>query len=424
MVVESKQSRLSATRNGDFDNESPRAGQRVLDYLLAEFEQPHIRKGSRLPTNRQLARRLNVSLGTVQSVLRRLAAEGRVETRQGSGTYLISLSPKSQRSTTLRIGIGFPIEAFQRLEHPDGWTTALGSGIFRAIMKNHAVAEGTSSAAEGTDAVLSELRGKMDRMDGLILLPYTIARRHESLIADFERAGKSVVHIHPRYLDDTANFVATGFFESSRLVGQAWRATGRRRILTLANHRRGGYLGISQRQRHLGLMAGLEPDFPGEISGGICEMEHSLLREEDGYCAMRRALERGYRPDAVYCFEYVVALGAMRALEDAGFQVPAEVSVVAGCNSNTKHSPQDKPPSKPPSYFHHDIERVGFVAAEFAIERIRRNNLRLPGIIIPAAFIAGSTSRPEENALIAEYEVAARQIQASQTTRSAYPHKP
>lgn len=53
-----------------------RAGERVLQYLLAEFDRPQLKNGSRLPTNKELAQRLNVSLGTVQGVLRQLTREG------------------------------------------------------------------------------------------------------------------------------------------------------------------------------------------------------------------------------------------------------------------------------------------------------------------------------------------------------------
>lgn len=47
----------------------------------------------------------------------------------------------------------------------------------------------------------------------------------------------------------------------------------------------------------------------------------------DGAAAMCDLLARGARPDAVLCFNDTLALGAIRALHDAGLRVPADVAV-------------------------------------------------------------------------------------------------
>ncbi|MFE7870054.1 LacI family DNA-binding transcriptional regulator [Micromonospora humida] len=47
----------------------------------------------------------------------------------------------------------------------------------------------------------------------------------------------------------------------------------------------------------------------------------------DGAAAMRHLLASGVRPDAVFCFSDTLALGALRALHEAGLRVPADVAV-------------------------------------------------------------------------------------------------
>ncbi|MEU7616336.1 LacI family DNA-binding transcriptional regulator [Micromonospora rifamycinica] len=47
----------------------------------------------------------------------------------------------------------------------------------------------------------------------------------------------------------------------------------------------------------------------------------------DGATAMRHLLASGARPDAVFCFNDTLALGALRALHEAGLRVPADVAV-------------------------------------------------------------------------------------------------
>ena len=43
---------------------------------------------------------------------------------------------------------------------------------------------------------------------------------------------------------------------------------------------------------------------------------------------MRRLLGSGAPPDAVFCFNDLLALGALRALHEAGLRVPEDVAVV------------------------------------------------------------------------------------------------
>lgn len=52
------------------------------------------------------------------------------------------------------------------------------------------------------------------------------------------------------------------------------------------------------------------------------------MQREDGAAAMNQLLESGQRPDAVFCFNDLVALGAMRAIHQHRLRVPDDVAVV------------------------------------------------------------------------------------------------
>lgn len=54
--------------------------------------------------------------------------------------------------------------------------------------------------------------------------------------------------------------------------------------------------------------------------------------EAGGYEAARHLLASGKRPDGIFCFNDPVALGAMRAILDAGLRIPEEIAVV-GCGN-------------------------------------------------------------------------------------------
>jgi DNA-binding transcriptional regulator YhcF (GntR family) len=67
--------------------------ERVLDALRTHLTDGTYQVGDRLPTQRELADRFDVSRDTVQRVLRALVTEGWIESRPGSGSRVI----KAQR---------------------------------------------------------------------------------------------------------------------------------------------------------------------------------------------------------------------------------------------------------------------------------------------------------------------------------------
>ncbi len=54
--------------------------------------------------------------------------------------------------------------------------------------------------------------------------------------------------------------------------------------------------------------------------------------EDSGYVAMQRLLTARPRPDAVFCFNDPTAIGAMKAILDAGLRIPQDMAVV-GCGN-------------------------------------------------------------------------------------------
>ncbi|WP_452039057.1 LacI family DNA-binding transcriptional regulator [Aquipuribacter hungaricus] len=101
-------------------------------------------------------------------------------------------------------------------------------------------------------------------------------------------------------------------------------STGRRRVAAIGEQPQEGY--ATPRQRTAGyqaalLAAGLEPD-PAYLRPA------AHYRRADGYDAARELLALPQRPDAIFCFSDLLAMGAMRAVFDAGLQVPDDVAVI------------------------------------------------------------------------------------------------
>lgn len=56
---------------------------------------------------------------------------------------------------------------------------------------------------------------------------------------------------------------------------------------------------------------------------------HTLMTDANGYLQMARLLQRDERPTAVLCASTVLALGAVRAIREAGLQLGSDISLIA-----------------------------------------------------------------------------------------------
>lgn len=159
------------------------------------------------------------------------------------------------------------------------------------------------------------------KADGLILLGYGDYRDYQ------ER--------HARLVEQGTHFVRWGSEEPGHpevVVGSDNRAGGlavTRHLIDNGRRRIGfiGEIGIGSpefRARYDGYCdalheAGLVPDETAQVSA------HNT--EEEGKAAARLLLERGVALDAIVCASDMIAIGAMRALQQAGKTIPDDIAL-------------------------------------------------------------------------------------------------
>jgi len=96
----------------------------------------------------------------------------------------------------------------------------------------------------------------------------------------------------------------------------------------------------------------------------------------DGAQAMRRLLALDDPPDAVFCFNDLLALGAIRAMHEAGRSIPADVAVI-GCD-NIEEGLFATPSL---TTIAPDKEEIGRVAVSMLVARIQGSRLDAPARI-------------------------------------------
>ncbi|HUW79463.1 MAG TPA: LacI family DNA-binding transcriptional regulator [Acidocella sp.] len=156
-----------------------------------------------------------------------------------------------------------------------------------------------------------------------------------------------------------ANFVgvddeAVGFLAASHLIDQGYR-----RIAHIRGPDTSTALG-----RVLGYRRALAARQLAPLPGHIVSIGSSGddRGEPGGYAAARKLLRARQRPDGIFCFNDPIALGAMRAILDAGLRIPEDIAVV-GCG-NVLYSDFLRVPL---TSVDQDSAAIGRLAAELAL---------------------------------------------------------
>jgi DNA-binding LacI/PurR family transcriptional regulator len=176
----------------------------------------------------------------------------------------------------------------------------------------------TDGKAEREQWVLDGIRGQM--IDGLILSPIALGA------AELERRRDTtpLVLLGERVFDGPADHVAIDNVAAARAATEHLIGLGRSRIAAI-----GAQPGAPYETAHLRLRGYQEAL---ATAGLPCRPEWTVevaqYHRADGAEAMRRLLELPDPPDAVFCFNDLLALGALRAAHDRGVRVPEELAVV------------------------------------------------------------------------------------------------
>ncbi len=162
-----------------------------------------------------------------------------------------------------------------------------------------------------------------------------VSRKVDGLIiASAQRSSKTLKMLRTPYvLIDRqvpglkANYVGTnnediGFLATQHLIEQ-----GCRRIA----HLRGPMLSTAE-GRLLGYRRALGKH---RLRGHPNHIQEAGHEDTTGYQAMRRLLSLKVRPDGVFCFNDPVAIGAMRAILEAGLSIPQDIAVIGAANMHS-----------------------------------------------------------------------------------------
>lgn len=308
-------------------------------------------------TARHVARRAGVSVATVSHYLNGRFSEMSPATRERVRAAIEQLGYRPNelaRSLVRRrtATIGLIISSLTNSLYPQ---VVLGAeAACRRAEYSMLLADAPDLASERRAIELMQRK----RVDGLVLFSVSYLGIANDHVFAAQEEGTPVVVINRDLPPDApVSQVQFNNFRGAYLATKHLLQLGHRRI-ALVTHPLNRFTAIARRAGYVAALAeaGLEEDPALVVSG-----EYSF---ESGYEAARSLLSR--RPSALLVASDVMAVGALRALRDAGVRVPADLSVVAFGNPDYVQyaTPALTTVDLP-------IAEAGTTAVELLLERVR-----------------------------------------------------
>lgn len=312
-----------------------------------------------------VARIAGVSIKTVSNVINdfpHVRAETRARVRDAIDElgYQPNLSARGLRSG--RTGV-------ISLVVPDirnAYFSELADAVMRA-----AEARGLSviieQAGYDRDRELLLLRGPRTQLvDGILYSALAIGEDDADVL---NSVSTPVVLLGERIFNGPTDHVTMQNVEGVQAATEHLLAQGRRRVLALGAHPGEG-IG-SAGLRLVGYKRGLATAGVEFDEALVCPVE--LWLRADGAAAMRDYLARNIPFDGVVAFNDLIALGAMRVMQEAGIRIPHDVAVVGFDDiDETKYTLPSLSSIDP------GREEIAEVAVEYLIERIAHPDTPLP----------------------------------------------
>lgn len=330
-------------------------------------------------TMMDIAKDLKVSVVTVSKVLRNQgriseATRKRVLSHAKKLNYQMNWVARSLVTRrTYTIGLLLP-----EFAHP------FFAEIARAVansVRPHGYHVLIASFEEDPELEASEVGSLLARqVDGLIIATAQPSRQVEMFKRVAERKMPYVLIDRP-IPGLRACFVGADNRAIGRIATEHLITHGCRRIA----HLRGPQVGIAK-ERWEGYRSALKKASLRHEGKYVIEAGHS---ETSGYEAMRKLLELKPLPDAVFCYNDPVAIGAMKAIREAGLRLPFDIAVVGAGNVHYNDAL-----SVPLSSVDQGACRIGTLAAGLLLERIAPKSPVPPKtILIPPRLVERESTR-------------------------------
>lgn len=238
-----------------------------------------------------------------------------------------------------------------------------------------------ASSEENPELEQQEIRTLLGRSVDVLLIASCQAQLKSFYQIGDEKTPFLLVDRNFPYL--SAHFVGSDDYEIGRIATEHLITTGRKRIahiggrsMSPAIERRRGY-------RDMLLRHGIESPEERIVTRERVEE----LGDEAGYQAMQELMKLASRPDAVFCYNDLTAIGAIEAVKSAGLSVPEDVAVVG--TGNLRYAKYLRVPL---TSVDQQPEVLGSRAGELALQIVATPDLPVSSVLLPPKLVVRQSS--------------------------------
>jgi LacI family transcriptional regulator len=329
---------------------------------------------------KDIANELGVSTVTVSKVLR-----GKPDVGERTRALIIRRMNELQyRPNLLARGLASGRSSVAGLVVPDlihpffgEFATSLSNAL-----RQKGLALMVSSSREDTETEEQEILALLDRgVDVLLLASCQAAHTAPAIIA---QQKTPVVLVDRSFFKTPLTFVGSDDILVGKLATQHLLAAGRRRI---------AHIGVQDVSTSILRLQGYrealaEAGIPTRKDRIVAGERFEETADRAGYQAMQQLLRLKKKPDAVFCYSDLCAIGAMHAAMEAGLSIPGDMAFV-GCG-NFRYANYLKIPL---SSVDHSTDRMGSAAAAVALGLIAKPDAPHRSVLIPPKLIVRASSR-------------------------------
>jgi DNA-binding LacI/PurR family transcriptional regulator len=350
----------------------------VENFILGKIETAEWPVGSKIPSERDLSIKLDVSRTTVRNAVQALTTRGMFDRKIGQGTFVRQrLGAPGLVRQPEKGNLGYVICKERSLRKPIS-AEAFYFDIFAGI-EEETVRSGRhmlfTYLDEGNAEEVSAFGGFLDKVDGVVIEE----ARDASFLDQVESSGVPAVLLGPTATQDRLDCVTMDIGSGVRKALAYLRGLGHERI-GIVN----GPLGIeSARVRYAAWKEALGPAADeGLACGG------KGWSAEAGYEAVAELLGRRRDLSAIFCANDLLAVGALSALAKHGLRVPEDVSVVGF--DDTELARHSSPPLTTMRIYSRDMARS---AVSRVLERIEGGALPAVKLEYPIDLVIRESSK-------------------------------
>ncbi|MFQ5863910.1 MAG: substrate-binding domain-containing protein, partial [bacterium] len=301
----------------DFTDPQPLYRQ-IAEDIEAKIASGQLEVGDQIDSQQELARRYGVSLITVKKALTELIKEGVLYSRVGKGTYVARKSPKFDISKHRTIGL-----VLMDLKSP----------FFSLIV--HSVEK--KAFEKGYNLLLSNSSQRMEKeesqinhfrhigVSGLIIASMTHVYRATSTIRQLQQEGFPYVIVS--YIkDEDIYYVGSDHEQGAYLATEHLIKLGYEKIGYI-NAEKGNLLGERRKQGFLKALQRYERPFR-ECFEFRLRLKGEWNDYQSGYEIGERFSTLSDRPEALFVYNDLAALGFEQAILENGLRIPNDIAIV------------------------------------------------------------------------------------------------